>query len=597
METVENIEVLISGDKMEADVYIPCVEGRPPVTIGQLKQALAKHGVVAGLIEDAKIEARLEATTTDDVQFTVAYGKAPGHGQDATIAYDFGPQKQEPASPEKKGNVDHREYAGGEVISVSGGQVIAWKVPATRGDEGFTVSGETTPGEWGMDVTIKAGDNVLADGGNAEFTAQIDGSPVLVNNVLRIDPIHVVNGDVDYKTGNIRFGGALRIKGNVSDGFIIDAGGNILVEGTITAAVVSAGGDIEVRGGIITRESGSIKAGGAVKARFIENSLVEAEGDITVERAIMNSRVFSNKNISVLAREGAVIGGETSAWGEISAKILGSSTEARTMLRAGFRFDTFNEIADLEKAIGMMTKKIEQLKKSIAILSAQNSEPEKLGAAKMAAIELEKQRRDVQIRINGLKKKQAPNTNARIRGEQIINEGCSVVIGSAALRITHPLKYATLYESRDGRLGVTAYDEKTGQITTQNVSDKAAKYRVLVVDDAKFMRVKLRDILESDGFNVVGEAEDGLQAVDKARQLKPDVITMDITMPNMDGISAVQEIKKNNPGQLVVMISALGQADKVRAAIISGAADFIVKPFDPDKVKSIVKQVLALAKK
>ena len=108
--------------------------------------------------------------------------------------------------------------------------------------------------------------------------------------------------------------------------------------------------------------------------------------------------------------------------------------------------------------------------------------------------------------------------------------------------------------------------------------------RVLIVDDAAFMRMMLKDILSKNGYEVVGEAENGKVAVSMYEELKPDVVTMDITMPEMDGITAVKEIKKLSGDAKVVMVSAMGQQAMVIEAIQAGATDFIVKPFQPDRV-------------
>lgn len=114
--------------------------------------------------------------------------------------------------------------------------------------------------------------------------------------------------------------------------------------------------------------------------------------------------------------------------------------------------------------------------------------------------------------------------------------------------------------------------------------------RVLIVDDAIFMRMKLKDILESNGYEVVAEAENGAQAIEKYKTERPDIVTMDITMPEMDGIEALKGIKAEDPEATVIMCSAMGQQSMVMEAIQSGAVDFIVKPFDAERViKSIQK--------
>ncbi|WP_035289806.1 response regulator [Clostridium sp. KNHs214] len=116
--------------------------------------------------------------------------------------------------------------------------------------------------------------------------------------------------------------------------------------------------------------------------------------------------------------------------------------------------------------------------------------------------------------------------------------------------------------------------------------------KVLIVDDAAFMRMMIKDILEKNGFEVVGEASNGIKAVEIYKAEKPDVVTMDITMPDMDGIEAVKAIKNIDPAAKVIMCSAMGQQTMVMDAIKAGAKDFIVKPFQADRVLEAIKKVL-----
>ena len=115
---------------------------------------------------------------------------------------------------------------------------------------------------------------------------------------------------------------------------------------------------------------------------------------------------------------------------------------------------------------------------------------------------------------------------------------------------------------------------------------------ILISDDAAFMRMMIKDILTKNGYNVVGEAENGARAVEKYNELKPDLVLMDITMPEMDGIQALKKIKENDPSALVIMCSAMGQQAMVIESIQAGAKDFIVKPFQADRVLEAVKKVV-----
>lgn len=116
--------------------------------------------------------------------------------------------------------------------------------------------------------------------------------------------------------------------------------------------------------------------------------------------------------------------------------------------------------------------------------------------------------------------------------------------------------------------------------------------RILVCDDSVFMRMMLKKVLIENGHEIVDEAGDGRQAVQLYRQHKPDLVTMDITMPIMDGIQAVQLIRDEYPTARILMVTAIGQKAIITDAIKAGASGFIVKPFDPSEVKSIISNLL-----
>ncbi|HOV53325.1 MAG TPA: chemotaxis protein CheY [Fervidobacterium sp.] len=116
--------------------------------------------------------------------------------------------------------------------------------------------------------------------------------------------------------------------------------------------------------------------------------------------------------------------------------------------------------------------------------------------------------------------------------------------------------------------------------------------RVLVVDDAAFMRMMLKDILTKGGHEVVGEAANGLEAIERYKELKPEVVTMDITMPEMNGIDAIKEIRKIDPNATIIVCSAMGQQAMVIEAIQAGAKDFIVKPFQAGRVIEAIQKAL-----
>jgi two-component system, chemotaxis family, chemotaxis protein CheY len=116
--------------------------------------------------------------------------------------------------------------------------------------------------------------------------------------------------------------------------------------------------------------------------------------------------------------------------------------------------------------------------------------------------------------------------------------------------------------------------------------------RILVVDDAAFMRMMIKEILTKNGYEIAGEAQDGVQAVEKYKELRPDLVTMDITMPEMDGVQALKAIRAFDPNANVIMCSAMGQQAMVIDAIQAGAKDFIVKPFQAERVIEAIKKII-----
>ncbi len=117
------------------------------------------------------------------------------------------------------------------------------------------------------------------------------------------------------------------------------------------------------------------------------------------------------------------------------------------------------------------------------------------------------------------------------------------------------------------------------------------KKTVMVVDDTAFMRMTLKNILEKNGYSVIGEGEDGLQAIELYKELNPSLVTMDITMPNLDGIKAIEEIIKHDAGAVIIVVSAMGQKALVIDALNAGAKDFVVKPFQPERITEALQKV------
>lgn len=115
--------------------------------------------------------------------------------------------------------------------------------------------------------------------------------------------------------------------------------------------------------------------------------------------------------------------------------------------------------------------------------------------------------------------------------------------------------------------------------------------RVLIVDDAAFMRISIRNIISKNGYEIAGEAGNGNEAVQKYMELRPDIVTMDITMPEVNGLEALKQIRQIEPSAVVVMVSALGQESMVRDAVMAGAKGFVVKPFKEETIMAALSKL------
>jgi two-component system chemotaxis response regulator CheY len=129
-------------------------------------------------------------------------------------------------------------------------------------------------------------------------------------------------------------------------------------------------------------------------------------------------------------------------------------------------------------------------------------------------------------------------------------------------------------------------DQSGNQNSEQNAT-------ILVVDDSSYLRIKMKKILEKYGYNVVGEAADGVEAIGKFKDLNPDIITMDIVMPKQDGIETLKKIKRINPNARVIMVSSVGLQDKVLDSLKAGASNFVVKPFKESKIIKAIERFLS----
>jgi uncharacterized protein (DUF342 family) len=328
-------------------------------------RGLLQHAGVVYRINDEAIRGFIDYPVYNE-KVLVAEGTKPQNGADAEIIYNFNIYRDEVQLKEKDGRVDFREL--NLVENVEAGQILATKKPPEEGVAGRTVTGKTLPAKPGKNTQIEIGKNVkLSDDGMSAIST-INGQVLLILGKINVEPIYTVEGDVNFKTGNILFLGTVIVKGNVEDGFTVKAAGNIEVIGSVGKCLLDAEGEIIVHQGILGKNEGKVRAGSNLVAKFIENAHIEVEENVLVSDGIIHSFVDANKRILCQGKRASIVGGRLRAANEIHAKTLGSVAGTETILEVGIDPKRKEKLSQALKRKEELEKSLEELVRNISTL-------------------------------------------------------------------------------------------------------------------------------------------------------------------------------------------------------------------------------------
>lgn len=365
--TQSTLSVDITDLEMKAYITVtPPGPGGADLALEEIKGLLHAAGVVHG-VREQELREFIDYPTYNE-KFLAAEGTRPVNGADAEILYNFNVRRSEVQLIEKNGRVDFREL--NLVENVEAGQILATKRPAEEGTPGRTVTGKSLPSKPGRDVPIEIGKNVRLSDDGSSAQATINGQVLLVAGRINVEPVYTVEGDVNYKTGNILFLGTVFVKGNVEDGFTVKAAGNIEVMGSVGKCLLDAEGEVIVHQGVLGKIDGRVRAGGNVVAKFIENARVEAEENVLVSDGIIHSFVDANKRIVCQGRRASIVGGRLRAAEEIHAKTLGSVAGTETCLEVGIDPKRKETLAQALARKSLLEKQLEELVRNINTLEA-----------------------------------------------------------------------------------------------------------------------------------------------------------------------------------------------------------------------------------
>lgn len=360
------VQVELDDEKMNAFVnLIPAIGDGLKLTLEMTREALRNAGITSGIDERmlADAIAKCEADKMPLSRLPVAKGTMPVNGADGKIMFRIRMQGSNEPVEKDGGRVDYREKD--SIINIDENTLIAVQFPAQKKiSDGITVTGDPIPGKDGNPVEIKVGKNIESkpnDRGHTEYYSKISGQVVFADGVLDVEPLFVVEKNVDMSVGNIDFVGNVLVKGNVNDDFTVKAGGDIEVRGTVSAAHLVAGRDIYIKGGVVARSAGGLRAGNNAVVRFAENASIIANNTITIDRAAMLSEVAAGNAVICKKEKGQIIGGHTIARNLIEVKELGSSSGTKTEVTIGMDFFQMEQLNRLTEELQKFTRALEKI--------------------------------------------------------------------------------------------------------------------------------------------------------------------------------------------------------------------------------------------
>lgn len=340
--TPGTFHIKISEDEMTVYLtIIPSIGGAEPASIEDIKLELKKQNITVPIDEESIKIGIKEAEEKHKVVYNIkiAEGKKPINGDDGYIEYKINLASGKKFKELEDGRIDFKEQ---DLLTiVKRDDLIAVVHKPTSGKEnGITVTGKTLLAEPGKPFEMEAGKNVrtVEYQDRTEFYSEIDGHLKIEYRSLTVLPVYIVEEDVDFSTGNIKFSGDVIIRGDVKDEFKVFAEGDIMINGNIGASEIRGKRDIIVKNGVLGKHKGKIICDGSFYGKFVENGYIESNKDVFVENAIIQSKIYANGTINVTRNRGQIIGGKIWAGNKIIAKNIGTSSGVKTELIVGYNF-------------------------------------------------------------------------------------------------------------------------------------------------------------------------------------------------------------------------------------------------------------------
>jgi uncharacterized protein (DUF342 family) len=456
-----DIAVTVSEDLTEAHLRVtPPTVGTAPLTPEMYKNAIREAQVEKGILYESLKQ--VMAKRIENKSILIAKGAPAEDGVDGRMEIERAGSAKPASGAGFADRVDYREH--NLMSNVQAGQRVAKVFPPTEGKDGFTVTGKTLAARAGKPAILRLGANVELSADGTEVQATKAGFVVFAADKLSVEDMFEVD-NVNSATGHVRFNGVINVKGNIEDGFKVEAGKTVNVGGTIGNTTVKCGGNVTVKGGVM---GATIEAGGTVSARFFSEAHVRAKQDVVAEEYILHSAIQADRSVIVTkSTVGFIKGGVIRAGSEIVSAVVGSEvSEGDTKLEVGVGIDVRAKFEKLQIKLANAWVNFDKFRKNLTFLEQRRVQEGSLppeGADQMRSA-IEQARKARTELMDGIKEHHellanigdASSSIGAILVPEIAHAATNVQVQRFGMRVASPLK-ACGFLIVDGTLKVMDY--------------------------------------------------------------------------------------------------------------------------------------------
>ena len=351
----ESYKLDIAEDGMYATVrFIPPTETGQRLSFEDFLRDLRYRNIVYG-IQMGGLQEHFQSEGMYCTDIVLAKGKEPVPGQDASIEYFFNTEEHKRPAVREDGSVDYFRLT--TINHCKRGDALARVVPEVLGIDGHDIFGKVIRAKEPRRAVLRFGRNIVLSEDKRTIYSGVDGHVTLMEDKVFVSDVYRVP-NVDLSTGNLDYEGSIQIDGNVLANFEVKAGGNVVIDGLVECAKIVAGGNIIIAKGMNGGSGGTMKAGGDVIIKFLENTRVVAGGYVQAE-SILHSRVSAGTEVIVEGKRGLIAGGYVQAARKIEAKTIGASMGGTTILEVGVNPLIKSQYIKAQKTVAELTKTVQ----------------------------------------------------------------------------------------------------------------------------------------------------------------------------------------------------------------------------------------------